>query len=178
MSYQATIIEILLAGPGDVVTERREIAGAIETWTRRNAHHLGIVMQPVMWETDTNPELGNDPQAIINRQLAGRCAAVIAVFATRLGTTTPRGASGTAEEIDRFAAEGKPVAVYFSRGQVDLAQIDESQLRDLKDYRGLLRSRGLYRDYTSIANLRILIDQLLTDWGYRFQALQQAHEPR
>lgn len=116
MPYQATVVEILLAGPGDVVEERREIAEAIETWNQRHSHQMNIVMRPVTWETDTYPELGGDSQAIINRQLTGQCAAVIAVFATRLGTTTPRAASGTAEEIDRFYAEGKPVAVYFSNG--------------------------------------------------------------
>src|SRR5262245_1072550 len=111
MPYPATVFEILLAGPGDVEDERREIAEAIEIWTQRFAHREGLVIRPVMWETDTYPELGADPQEIINRQLAGRCDAVIAVFATRLGTDTPRAVSGTAEEILRFSAEGIPVAV-------------------------------------------------------------------
>jgi hypothetical protein len=178
MSYQATVVEILLAGPGDVVEERREIAEAIETWNQRHSHQMNIVMRPVTWETDTYPELGGDSQAIINRQLTGRCAAVIAVFATRLGTTTPRAASGTAEEIDRFYAEGKPVAVYFSNGQIDLPQIDVSQLQALQGFKESLRPRGLYREYQSISNLRKLIDQHLTALGYRFQAPLQAHEPQ
>lgn len=37
MSYQATVVEILLAGPGDVTDERREIAEAIERWNQRHA---------------------------------------------------------------------------------------------------------------------------------------------
>ena len=177
MSYQATVVEILLAGPGDVDAERREIADAIETWNQRHARHLGLIMHAVRWETDTYPELGEDPQAVINKQLAGRCAAVIAVFATRLGTTTPRAASGTAEEIDRFEVEGKPVGVYFSEGQGDLTRLNPAQLQALQDYKESLRNRGLYRGYRSVSHLRQLIDQHLMALGYRFQALQQAHDP-
>jgi hypothetical protein len=154
MSYQATVVEILLAGPGDVARERREIADTIETWNQRYAHHMNLVMRPVMWETDAYPELGDDPQATINRQLAGRCAAVIAVFATRLGTATPRASSGTPEEIDRFVAEGKPVAVCFSEGQADTSRIDVDQLQALRAYRVSLSGRGLYRGYESVADLR------------------------
>lgn len=178
MSYQATVIEILLAGPGDVAEERREIADAIERWNQRHARQMNLVMRPVTWETDTYPELGADPQAIINRQIAGRCAAVIAIFATRLGSATPRAVSGTAEEIDRFEAEGKLVAVYFSEGKAGLKGIDIDQLQSLQIYKKLLENRGLYRGYKSIDHLKQLIDQHLAALGYRFQAQQQAHEPQ
>lgn len=178
MSYQATVVEILLAGPADVTEERQAIFEEIELWNQRHAHQVGIVMRAVTWETDTYPELGNDPQAVINRQLAGRCAAVIAVFATRLGTATPRSASGTAEEIDRFDVEGKLVSVYFSEGSGDLNLLDPAQLQALRDYKKSLKGRGTYRGYTSVADLRHLIDGQLAAWGYRFQAQQQAHEPQ
>ncbi len=179
MSYQATVVEILVAGPGDVLEERRTIAEAIETWNQHHAHHMGLVMRPVMWETDTYPELGEDAQSIINRQMAGRCVAAIAVFATRLGTPTPRAASGTAEEIDRFDREGKPVAVYFSEGQADLTRLNPVQFQALQEYKESLRNRnrGLDRGYSSVAHLRQLIDQHLAALGYRFQASQQAQEP-
>lgn len=178
MSYKAQVVEILLAGPGDVAEERRIIADAIEKWNQNHAHHLALVMRPVMWETDTFPELGDDPQAIINRQLAGRCAAMIAVFATRLGTATPRAASGTAEEIDRFDADGKPVAVYFFDGPANVSRIDTAQLQLLRDYKESLKDRGLYGVYQSIVNLGQQIDRYIVALGYRFAARQQADEPQ
>lgn len=178
MSYQATVVEILLAGPGDVVEERLLITDAIETWNQRHSHHMGLVMRPVKWEADTFPELGGDPQAIINKQLAGRCDAAIAVFAARLGTATPRDVSGTAEEIERFVAEGKPVSVYFSEGQADLTSLNGAQFEALRRYQQSLRDRGTYRGYKSISDLRQLIDQLLPALGYRFQAPQQADKPQ
>ncbi|MDP9471435.1 MAG: DUF4062 domain-containing protein [Chloroflexota bacterium] len=178
MPYQAMVFEILQAGPGDVFEERRAIAEAIETWTQRHGYQMGVVMRPVMWETDTYPELGGDPQAIINKQLAGRCDAVIAVFATRLGTGTPRAPSGTAEEIERFHSQGKPVAIYFSEGSADLTRLDAVQFQALQDYRRALKDRGMYRSYRSIPDLRRLIDQHLVALGYSLQAPLQAEEPQ
>ena len=178
MSYQAQVVEILLAGPGDVQQERQEIAAAIDRWNHRHARYMGITMQPVMWETDTYPELGDDPQAIVNRQISERCVALIAVFATRLGTPTPRAPSGTVEEIDRFQREGKSVAVYFSDGQTDLAGIDTSQLAALRDYRKYLRGRGLFGSYQSVSDFREQIDDQIAHLGHRFQAAQRAQEPQ
>ena len=178
MSYQATVVEILLAGPGDVGDERKMIAEEIDSWNQHHVHQMGIMMKAVAWETDTYPELGADAQTIINKQIAGRCAAVIAVFATRLGTPTPRAPSGTAEEIDRFGAEGKPVAVYFSEGMGDLSRLDSVQFQALRDYKDSLKNRGLYGGYESADHLRQQIAKLLSAWGYHFQTLKQADEPQ
>jgi hypothetical protein len=68
--------------------------------------------------------------------------------------------------------------VYFSEGQADIPRIDIGQLQALRDFRESLRSRGLYWGYQSVADLRRLIDHLLTALSYRFQAQQQAHEPQ
>ena len=60
------------------------------------------------------PVLGGPPQSVINAQAVGRADVVVAFFDSRLGTETPEAVSGTAEEIKRAHAAGKPIHVYFS----------------------------------------------------------------
>ncbi|MFO7659441.1 MAG: hypothetical protein R6V77_00850 [Candidatus Cloacimonadaceae bacterium] len=50
----------------------------------------------------------------MNQQLVKSCDLVIGAFWTKLGTPTGKAESGTAEEIEQFRAEGKPVLLYFS----------------------------------------------------------------
>lgn len=177
MPYTAHVFEILVAGPADVAAARQLVSEAIETWNQRHSGHTGVVMRAVAWETDTYPDLGTDAQAIINRQLAGRCDAVIAIFADRLGTPTPRGVSGTAEEIERFVAEGKSVTVYFSATPIDRRTLDLEQLQRLETFKKSLRTQGLYGSFDNLAHLRAQLDQHLALLGNGFHASVQAEAP-
>ena len=177
MPYSAHAFEVLVAGPSDVSDARRSVSDAIETWNQRHSGHMGVVMRPVAWETDIYPDLGTDAQAIINRQLAGRCDAVIAIFADRLGTLTPRGASGTAEEIERFVAEGKPVTVYFSNAPINRTAFNVEQFEKLNTFKELLRKQGLHGSFDSLEHLRAQLDQHLALLGNRFHGLIRAESP-
>ena len=62
------------------------------------------MLEPVGWETHSVPELGDRPQAIINRQILRESDLLIAVFWTRIGTATGAHPSGTVEEIEEHLA--------------------------------------------------------------------------
>jgi nucleoside 2-deoxyribosyltransferase len=85
--------------------------------------------------------MGDHPQSILNRQLVDRCDLLVAVFRTRLGTPTPHGPSGTAEEIERFIASRKPVLLYKLNGRED-GDTDLHQLAALNEFMASLRQRG------------------------------------
>jgi hypothetical protein len=126
VTYQATIVRVLIASPGDTVNERRVLREAIEDWNSLNGDQ-GVFLQPVMWERDATPELGDRPQGVINRQLVDNADMLIGIFWTRLGTPTSEADSGTVEEIERVAAAGKPVLLYFSKKPVILDSVDPEQ---------------------------------------------------
>src|SRR5206468_6654815 len=106
MSYTATVVKVMIASPSDVPQERRLARDVIEEWNAIHAEDRGIVLMPVGWETHSSPEMGDRPQAIINRQLLRNSDLLIAVFWTRLGSPTGAAQSGTVEEIEEHLGAG------------------------------------------------------------------------
>ena len=113
MAFDATVFPILIAGPSDVTDEMDAAELAVSNWNDGHATAMGLMMEARTWRSHAAPELGEDAQAILNRQMGDHCDAIIAMFGARMGTPTPRALSGTAEEIDRFVTVGKRVMVYF-----------------------------------------------------------------
>jgi hypothetical protein len=142
MSRTATLFEILIASPGDVSKERDTVVRAITGWNAANSRRSGIILQPIRWELDSVPSMADDGQAIINRQLVDGADILIAVFWARVGTSTPRGISGTAEEIDLFRSTRREAMIYFKNARVPLEH-DADQLAHLKAYKNALKKDGL-----------------------------------
>jgi hypothetical protein len=132
---------VLIASPGDLETERDTVDEVIRHW---NSSHraTGIILQPLRWELDSVPALGDRTQGVINKQLVDNADFVVALFSTRLGTPTGVAVSGTAEEIERLRRMGKHVMVYFSNAPVPRDHNPE-QLRLLNEYKQKLTREGL-----------------------------------
>jgi OST-HTH/LOTUS domain len=109
---------------------------------------------PVKWESHAAPLMGNRPQAIINEQLVNDCDLLVGVFWTRIGTHTGVSVSGTAEEIEQFVAQNKPVMLYFSQTPVDPDKIEIDQFTTLRTFKEKMRLKGLTESYSSIPDFR------------------------
>jgi nucleoside 2-deoxyribosyltransferase len=155
MPRLATVLEVLIASPGDVAAARDLIEDTLHDWNAAHSRTSGVVLQPIRWETHARPEMGDRPQAIINRQIVDSADLLIGVFWTRLGTDTGVASSGTAEEIGRFVASGKPVALYVSEEPAQLDKIDLDQYQRLKLFRAGIEKSGLLATYSSAADLRV-----------------------
>jgi hypothetical protein len=153
MPRNSAVYEVLIASPGDVVSERVVVAEVVEDWNAANASHFGIMLQSRRWELDSRPELGERPQAIINRQIVNGSDILIAMFSTKLGSPTGVSASGTAEEIERLRSMDKPVLVYFSKAPLARTH-DPDQLKRLNEYKSELREKGLYCEFETDEDLR------------------------
>jgi hypothetical protein len=178
MPYQAHILSVLIASPGDVKTERDAITKELVEWNRQHQHSRDrIRLEARRWELDAVPELGSDVQSVINQQLVDDVDIVIAVFHSRLGTPTSRAASGTAEEIDRTAKAGKPVHVYFSTKPVPRDH-DAEQLRLVRDFQKELNARGYAGTFPSVADLRRQIRLAITKDVDEFKGQRRAKRGR
>lgn len=162
MTRQATVYEILIASPSDTTKERLHISEAIHSWNTVNSLSYGIILEPVLWETHATPEMGDRPQAIINRQLVESCDILVGVFWTRLGTHTGKAESGTVEEIEEFRKAEKPVLLYFSSIPVVLQSIDIGQYTKLLEFKKQCQNNGLVFEFDSPDNLRELLQKHLT----------------
>jgi hypothetical protein len=162
VTFEATVVRVLLASPGDTADERDLARTAIARWNSSNAMEQAVVLVPVGWESDSVPEWGDHPQSILNRQLVDSSDVLLGIFWTRLGTATPDSASGTVEEIQRFAKTGKPIMLYFCRKNADLTAIDTAQLDALREFEASCQAYGLYDTFGDAAEFESKLARGLT----------------
>ncbi|MGC2661926.1 MAG: hypothetical protein WA324_28535 [Bryobacteraceae bacterium] len=162
MPYQASVINVMIASPGDVAAERSAIQTIIHKWNSVNAEGRRIVLMPIMWQTHSTPRMGESPQAIINRQVLEQCDLLVAVFWTRLGSPTGTAPSGTVEEIRKHVKSGKPAMVYFSNQPVALQSVDTAQLEGLKAFKEDCKNKGLISTYDSLQEFSDVFSNHLT----------------
>jgi hypothetical protein len=154
MSYSATVFRVMVASPGDVEQERRIAREVIYDWNSLHSAKTGIILEPIGWETHASPQMGDRPQAIINKQMLKNTDLLIVIFWTRIGTPTGEAESGTVEEIEEHIKEGKPVMIYFSKQPALLESVDQGQYQKLKVFIDKCKSKGLLFEYDSLSQFR------------------------
>lgn len=159
MGFQANVLKVMIASPGDVATERGIITEELYRWNNANAVTRELILQPVKWETHSSPQMGAHPQAILNDHLLLDADIVVGIFGTRIGTATDEYISGSVEEIKKHVAAGKLAMLYFSHVPVDPNSIDQRQWTALQAFKEECRNGGLYAEYATH-------EQLRTDFGH------------
>lgn len=154
MSFDAKVFKILIASPGDVLEEREAITEVIMNWNNMNSEQMKTVLLPIKWETHSAPMLGDRPQGVINDQIVNNCDMAIGVFWTRLGSSTGVSESGTAEEIECFIKNRKPVMVYFSSRPIEQSMSDIEQFKALKEFEKKMKLIGIVGSYTNIVDFK------------------------
>lgn len=168
MAFDAKVYKVLVASPGDVDEERQAIPEVIARWNNVNSESIGVVLLPVKWETHSAPLMGGRAQGVINSQLVTTCDMAIGVFWTRLGSPTGVSESGTAEEIEWFIENEKPVMVYFSSRSIDPSKLDIDQYKALKEFEKRMQKIGLTGAYTNITDFK---EQLLNQLSINVRLL-------
>ena len=161
MSYDAQVIEVLVASPGDVAKERQAIQEAIQDLNASYSKSGGVHLVAVGWERYATPELGDRPQEILNDQFVRHCDMLIAVFWHRLGTPTGAADSGTVEEIREMMELGRPVMVYFCDRDVP-SDVDTAQLEQLRAFRSEMESQGIVDSFSTAEDLRMRVSRHLS----------------
>ena len=150
MAYKATVLQVMIASPGDVAVERNIVREEIANWNYVNSLKSKIVLLPTGWETHSSPELGERPQELINKRILKDCDILIGIFWTRLGTPTGKAKSGTVEEIKEHVDAGKPAMIYFSSQPINPSKINHHQYAAVQKLKDSYRLTGLIENYESI----------------------------
>lgn len=153
MAYQATVIPVMIASPGDVVEERELIRRVIHDWNDVNAESAHAILTAVGWDTHSSPEIGTRAQELINNRILKNCDLLVGVFWTRLGTPTGDFSSGTVEEIENHIKAGKPAMIYFSSKPAAPESINPTQYEKVKEFRELLKLKGLIETFDTTDEL-------------------------
>ncbi|QEH36002.1 hypothetical protein OJF2_45600 [Aquisphaera giovannonii] len=161
MPYHANVIRIFIASPGDVNDERRVIREEIHEWNVRHSERERTVLLPVGWETHATPEMGERPQAIINRQVLVGCDLLLAVLWTRIGSPTGVAQSGTIEEIQEHLLAKKPARIYFSSRAIPPDLLDYKQRGALDKFKARCRANSVYDTYSTLEEFRSKLNRHL-----------------
>jgi hypothetical protein len=148
MPFDAQVLKVFIASPGDVNRERRVARKVIFEWNDEHAEAERIVTLPIGWETHSFPASGDHPQHIIDAQVLEGCDLLVAIFWSRLGEKTPDAESGTVGEIEKHIQAGKQAMVYFSRKALPQGH-DPDQFARVKQFEESVRGRVLYGSYAS-----------------------------
>ena len=162
MPYNASVLKVMIASPGDVSAERQTIRDVLTEWNSVHSEDRGLVLMPIGWETHSSPTMGDRPQAIINKQILGNCDLLVAVFWTRIGSPTGAAVSGTVEEIQEHLNAGKAAMIYFSSAPVRPDSVDDKQYAALKEFKQECYKKGLVESYDSVGDFRDKFSRQLT----------------
>ncbi len=161
-TFAATVFRVLIASPSDVAAERDAIEEVINDWNVHHSEEQKVILLPIRWEKSATPEMGDNPQSILNRQLVDKCQILLGVFWGRIGTKTKNAESGTVEEIEQFIASKRPAMLYFSGKSIPQSKLDTKQYERLKTLKRNYQPRGIIWSFKSLPELREQISRHLT----------------
>ena len=162
MTYQADVISLMIASPGDVAVERESVREIIYKWNALHSEERKQVLLPIGWESHSSPKMGDRAQSIINKEVLDRCDILIGIFWTRLGSPTGEFDSGTVEEITRHIQSGKTAMLYFSKASVNYEEVDRKQYDALIEFKNECLKKGLVEIFNNSDDFyRKFYDQLI-----------------
>lgn len=142
------IVSVFVASPSDVKPERELLEEIVKELNDLWGDTLGVYLELVKWETHTYPDLGSDPQSVINEQIGDAYDVFIGILWARFGTLTPRAESGTVEEFERAHSRHKAdpnsvkVMFYFKDQAIPPSKINPDQISKINDFRNKLGEIG------------------------------------
>jgi hypothetical protein len=111
-------LRIFLASPSDIQEERNIVSIVVGELQRTIGDMLQVDLELVRWETHTWPDVGDDAQDVINREISDYDV-LVGIMWKRFGTPTKRAQSGTGEEFERayeyFRAYNRPKIMFYFR---------------------------------------------------------------
>lgn len=144
-----TEYNLLFSCPGDAYAECYVVINAaVDDFNKYSKSSLSIGVNLTHWSTDSYPQSGGHPQALLNTQIVDLADAAIAVFWTRFGTPTDDYGSGTEEEIERFLNCAKQVFLYFLDKPIPPSMTDsdmyQMQRKQIAAFRKKYENKGIY----------------------------------
>lgn len=177
MPSTQTVLSVFLASPSDVAQERQVAEQVIEEINSLLSQTHKVRFELIRWETHAYPAAGDDPQQIINSQTGNDFDVFVGILWHRVGSPTPRAASGTLEEYERAkrrhddAPEAVSVLMYFKQEPVDPSTIDPGQLFQVHEFKKTLGGEGvLYWTFSTTEQFEKFLRLHLTRVLQKFSA--------
>ena len=168
---QIKLLKIFLASPSDVSRERKYVLEVIKELDKSIAITNGITIQVVSSDS-AFPGYGQDGQAVLNKQI-GRMKEYdlfLGIMWSRIGTSTSRAVSGTAEEYERavraYNRYDKPQIWFYFRELKATLDTEEKleQANGVIKFKKKVQRKALVREYKMPSNFRDRFRQDMLCW--------------
>lgn len=176
MPEERVILQVFVAAPSDVDDARERLEALVDEQNRIWSSDHKPELKLILWDLDVIPGVGSDAQDHVNRQV-GDYDILLGLMWNRIGTATPRAASGTVEEFERAIARFRDapgslrILMYFCNADIPRDALDLEQYTQLEDFKARLRDEegvlyGSYGDLDELEQLlRLHLNKLVSTWG-------------
>lgn len=185
MSAQIDVLRVLVATPSDVVDARECLQALVDEQNRIWLANMNRMLEPILWEVDVVPGVGEDAQDHINTEVGETYDIFLGMMWNRIGTRTPREVSGTVEELERALARFRReptsirILMYFCEADIPRGSFDPEQFKQVEKFKERLRNEEgvLYGTYGGLAELqerlRLHLSKLVSTWGTDWGAVAE-----
>lgn len=155
MPFDAQVLKVMIASPGDVLAERDMIRGVLDQWNSVNAELRKQVLFAVGSNSPAATQSAEAPRPFLNREVLKCCDLLIAVFWTRIGSPVSASANAsvstsmteTLDAIEAHTRQGKPALLYFSSAVARPDTVDPEQCAALGEFKEACRKTGLVEEF-------------------------------
>ncbi len=142
------LFKIFLASPGDTEAERLAAEEVVDEINKSIGSRDNFRLELLKWENDTYPSVGEDGQAVINKQIGSDYQIFVGIMWKKFGSPTKRAGSGTEEEFqlayDRYT-DKKDIQIMFYFNTSPIPQdADLMQAQKVKDFKKKIEDLGAY----------------------------------
>ncbi len=181
MARDERVITVLVASPSDLEPERGRLEEVIREFNNTWSKVLRTRIELVKWETHGYPDIGEDAQEVLNRQLGGDYDIFFGMMWSKFGTPTGRAGSGTEEEfnraLERYKRDAASVKImfYFKDAPLPPSKMNPEDLSKIQKFKSSLGEEGtLYWPFSSLDDFANLARVHLARHAQEFvKAIQQ-----
>ncbi len=177
MPVSITRYVVLLSSPGDAESYCNIAKEVINSINRTHSEPTGIELYTTDWRRDSAADSGDEPQALLNKQIVEGADVVLAVFKEKFGTPTKNYGSGTEEEIRLGLESGKRVMVYFWQPPEGHSPSSSAQPDEIAAFRASLGGSALYKLFASEQEFRSAIKHDFEKLVYELEDTSEASSP-
>lgn len=169
---EVRLIKVFVACPGDVSSERDTVGQIFETLNKTLGEREHVRFESVNWKSNSFPSFGDDPQALLNLQIAemSKYDLFVGIMWNKFGTPTPRAGSGTEEEfnlaVKSFEQNGKPhIMFYFNQAPSNFESSEAlSQKSEVLLFKKNLQTKALTANYDGTDNFEKVFRTHVEQW--------------
>lgn len=152
MESSVRLFKLFIACPTDIQSEIQHIKEVVEEYNKSEGSRRSHRIEVLHWQSDLQPEVGENAQTLTNRQLLEDADIVVALFWSTIGTPHTNNESYTVAEIREAEQLGKSVMVYFSECAIPQNLLEKDRFDEVQRFKEAYTQSGIYISYSNLAD--------------------------